>query len=91
MCSVKTLFGHIRGYFRDTDKLLFFIVLATSLVGLLLVFIAFQAPDTEDKRTVLFTIGDLIVTRQFIVQCAAILIGFIAAIVISLVVPSSKQ
>ena len=33
----------------------------------------------------LFTIGDLIVTRQFIVQCAAILIGFIAAIVISLV------
>ncbi|MCI8496952.1 MAG: FtsW/RodA/SpoVE family cell cycle protein, partial [Clostridiales bacterium] len=82
---MKKPFGHIRSYFRDTDKLLFFLVLATSLAGLLLVFIAYQAPDTAEKRTVLFTVGGLIVTRQFIVQCIAILLGFAAAIVISMV------
>lgn len=80
---MKKFFGGIADYFRRTDSLLLIICAAASIYGLLLLSIAMQSPGMSSVRVTMFKIGDFMITRQFVVQVAAVILGFLVAIYLS--------
>lgn len=70
---MKRVLSAVRGFIRDTDKLLFFLCLAASAFGLLTVMSATRYRLSEGQRF----------SRDFSVMLLAVLLGVILALVIS--------
>ena len=82
---MRKFFSSIGEYFRQTDKLLLALCLFATGYGLLLLLVALQAADMQEGNTVLVTVGGLDITMQFVKQVASVLLGVLAALLISAV------
>ncbi len=81
---MKKVFGAIGNYFRETDKLLLTLCLFACGYGLLLLLVASQSSFMQSSSTsALFEIAGFGINRKMIVQVGAVLLGVIAAIIIS--------
>lgn len=80
---MRKVFSSIGEYFRQTDKLLLLLCLLATGYGLVLLLVAGQANDMKDSSAVLATVGGLDITMQFVKQFASVVLGVLAALIIS--------
>ena len=80
---MKKFFGAIAGYIKSTDMILIIFCCAASFFGIVLLFVAVQSPEMYEDNVVIGKLGEYVLTRQLLVQVIAVVLGIIAAIIIS--------
>ena len=80
---MSKIWSFIKNYLKSTDLITLSLSLILSIFGLVLTFIANQADDVKSGSTIMFSVGSYVITRSFIIQIAALLIGLFFAFILS--------